>query len=231
MFDPLISMCVFLVIGLAAFGLGSPLARALRLDDDALTGTVWSMALGLIVGGLGLAGLGLVGGLYTPLIGLLSLAACIWGVAEIIGGLARRHEARLDARLSPHPAADEEPPPLWPPPPAWLSRGMLALVLVAGVGTLIAALAPPTAGDACATTSTFPRPSCATRDPLPARQRRRDLSAADQNLVPLCWPWMGRWPPNWSTGDWESCWPWPRWSWPATWWAGLGPGSPARPCS
>ena len=90
-----------MTIGLAAFGLGAPLARALRLDDDVLTGTVWSMALGLIVGGLGLAGLGLVGGLYAPLIGVLSLAACFWGIGEIIGGLARRHEARLDARFSP----------------------------------------------------------------------------------------------------------------------------------
>ncbi len=171
MFDQLISMGTFLTIGLAAFGLGAPLARALRLDDDVLTGTVWSMALGLIVGGLGLAGLGLVGGLYAPLIGVLSLAACFWGIGEIIGGLARRHEARLDARFSPPatagaarpawppgltgpqplapaatPAADEAPP--WTPPPAWLSRGALALALVAGVGTLIAALAPPIAGDA-----------------------------------------------------------------------------------
>ncbi len=171
MFDQLISMWAFLAIGLAAFGLGSPLARALRLDDDVLTGTVWSMALGLIVGGLGLAGLGLVGGLYAPLIGVLSLVACFMGVVEIISGLARRHEARLNARLSPRtilgatrpawppglsephpsapaatPAADEPPP--WTPPPAWLSRGMLALALVAAVGALIAALAPPIAGDA-----------------------------------------------------------------------------------
>ena len=147
MFEQLISLCVFLAIGLAAFGLGSPLARALRLDDDVFTGVVWSLALGLIVGGLGLAGLGLVGGLYAPLIGALSLAACGWGVAEIIGGLARRQESRLDARFSPRTVGVVEFPSL-APPPAWLSRGMLALALVAVVGTLIAALAPPTAGDA-----------------------------------------------------------------------------------
>jgi len=144
MFDPLISMGAFLAIGLAAFGLGSPLARAPRLEDDLLTGTVWSVALGLIVGGLGLAGLGLVGGLYAPWIGVLSLAACCLGIKALLRGHTRRQQ--FDAPHGPPAAADEEPS--WAPPPAWLSRGMAVLALAAGVGTLIAALAPPTAGDA-----------------------------------------------------------------------------------
>ncbi|MBI1903551.1 MAG: glycosyltransferase family 39 protein [Planctomycetia bacterium] len=98
-----LSILTLCAIGLAAFGLGRAIVRALRLDEmgdggrcppygtrgrcPAYETVVWSFALGLLVWGLGLAVLGLVGWLYGPAIRLLTLAAdavtLVWMAAAV----------------------------------------------------------------------------------------------------------------------------------------------------
>ncbi|MCX7428274.1 MAG: phospholipid carrier-dependent glycosyltransferase, partial [Planctomycetia bacterium] len=143
----LTSLLAIGTILLASYGLGRPIVRALGPDGvDELTAGTWSLAVGMIAAGLALAALGLVGALYAPLVVVLSLAAGLWGVGELGRGyLYGFEQARAKAMNA---AWDEDPLPPWAPPARWLCRGMLLLAGAACVGSLVGALAPPTAGDA-----------------------------------------------------------------------------------
>ena len=143
----LLSLLAFGSIVLAAFGVGRPIVRGLRVaDEDSLATAVWSIALGAIAAGTLLAGLGLVGALYAPVIGGMTVAACFWGLGEML----RAYLAACDRRLA-GPTTDSdatEPLAPWSQPSVWLCRGILAAAAVACVGSLVSSLAPPTAGDA-----------------------------------------------------------------------------------
>jgi dolichyl-phosphate-mannose-protein mannosyltransferase len=143
MFPQLLSLLSVAVITLAAYGLGRPVLRGLNLvDDDRLTTGVWSIAVGLVLGGTLLTILGLIGLLYRPLIGVLSIVGCFWGIGLIV----RQHLLRTTTEQ--RAVASQPPPAPWPPPARWISRAVLILALAACTGSLIGALAPPTAGDA-----------------------------------------------------------------------------------
>jgi len=118
--------------------------RGLGLRQEGCLATaVWSMALGLIAAGLLWTALGLVGWLYVPVIGVVTLIACVWGLGEMGHGLTVI--AERPTWSGPEEAPADEP---WTPPPRWLLRGVLAAAVIACAGSLIGAMAPPTAGDA-----------------------------------------------------------------------------------
>ncbi|MBN1908840.1 MAG: phospholipid carrier-dependent glycosyltransferase [Pirellulales bacterium] len=149
MIESLLAILTLLTILLAAFGLGRPVVRALRLGEvDALTAGVWSVAVGLVVGGLGWAVLGLAGGLSKTAVGIVSLAAAFWGLGEI----ALAHRAALLRKFEgdESEALDEDEPAesQGGGPPTWLIRGMLLLAGVVTAASLFGALAPPTDADA-----------------------------------------------------------------------------------
>jgi len=150
MLETLMSLLAVASIAAAAYGLGRPLVRGLGVaGDDALAVGVWSLAAGLVTAGLALVALGLVGLLSKAIIGVLTLAAGFWGLGELSRAYLMRDEQRRLGRPGP-PAAPpgESAEPNWRQPPRWLARGLVALAGVAAVGALIAAAAPPTAGDA-----------------------------------------------------------------------------------
>lgn len=139
------SLIALVLIALAAYGLGSALLRGLRLDiRDRFTEFVFSITIGLVLAGTILALLGLVGLLYTPLIGVLTLAAAFWTVGVALQ--ARNTASEDPAGEFDIAAADLEPSDGSPP------NGLLwfaAIVsVVACVGALVGAAAPTTAGDA-----------------------------------------------------------------------------------
>jgi len=150
----LLSLIAFCFLSLAAFGTGRPLVRGLGIEeDDRMSVVVWSIALGLIAAGTLLAVLGLVNLLYVPLIFALTAVGCIWGLWEIVrvrlfaettntaADLADGVESYLaeEDDISDSPALEKPPVLVW---------CLMAAALLACVGSLIGALAPPTAGDA-----------------------------------------------------------------------------------
>ncbi len=106
---PIISLVILVALALAAWGVGRPITRGLRLfnagpDNDAgaindaadwLAQTVWSLALGLLAFGLCIAVLGLCGWLYAPLLQVLTLAADGAAMAQIAMAVRRRRGAWL----------------------------------------------------------------------------------------------------------------------------------------
>lgn len=148
MLDQLLSVLALLVIVLAAYGLGCPILHGLRVgQEDRLADLVWGICVGLIVAGTVLAVLGLVGGLYVPLIGVLTCVACFWGIGELLfrwTSLAEELETSEEAPVELADLASKA----FVPPAVWLRRGMCWLVVFSSLGALLAALAPPTAGDA-----------------------------------------------------------------------------------
>ncbi len=143
MLAQLVSLLTVTTIALASFGLGRPIIRALGIAErDRLATGVWSIALGLVLAGLLLATLGLLGLLYAPAIGVLTLAACFWAIGE----LGRSHIRRYEQEFLPDDQSeqlDEAPSAPWSPPAAWLLRGMLILAGLACLGSLLCALVPP----------------------------------------------------------------------------------------
>ncbi len=139
---------------MAVYGLGRPMLRGLGVaEEDRLSEVVWSVSLGLVTAGLLILGLGLAGVLYAHVIGMLTMAACFGGLGGILCRQLRGAERKafpLDGGLleGGRPAVEEPDEAPWAPPPRWLSRGMLLAAAVACLGSLIGALAPPTAGDA-----------------------------------------------------------------------------------
>ena len=146
MLSTLMSFSSVATIAVAAFGIGRPLVRALRVgDDDPLSVGVWSTSAGLIAAGLLLAALGQAGLLYKSLIGALTLAAGFWGIGE----LSRSHWRRQVYARSQVANAPESCCAVFRSKPArWLACGMLVLAGLAAAGSFIGAAAPPTAGDA-----------------------------------------------------------------------------------
>lgn len=147
MVESFVSLLILSALIFAAYGFGRPVVRGLRAaEEDRLTATVWSMAVGLVIWGSGLAVLGWIGGLNRLLIAVLTLAAATWGLAEVVRDWIDAYN-RKTANLAGDDggAADDRP---LADPPTWLRRGILFLAGVAVVGSLAGALAPPTAGDA-----------------------------------------------------------------------------------
>jgi hypothetical protein len=141
--EQLTSLLAMGTILLAAYGLGRPIVRGLRASGmDDLTTVAWSFVVGLIVAGLGLASLGLTGALYRPLVVVASLVAGAWGAVEFVRGYLQR----LARAANTAGGWNDDEPPAWATPSPWLRRGMLALAVVACLGALVGALAPPTAG-------------------------------------------------------------------------------------
>lgn len=143
--ENILSLLAVATIGLSCFGIGSPLIRALKLaGHDRLSNATWSLSIGAVVAGLALMALGLLGILYAPLVGLLTMLAGFWGLGEAAQALYVLRDEMLfqhgpDApwvrRLRPTPA----------------NRATVLLgvgALLAALGALAGALAPPTAGDA-----------------------------------------------------------------------------------
>ena len=145
---PILSLFAFVSMIAAALGVGRPIYCGLSLgEDDRLSRTVWSIALGLVAIGMVLTALGLLGLLYVPLIGVLTLITATRAMVELLS-ISRSSWTRFAP-----PAIDEgqwsnDDDSPWPPPARWLSRAMLAAAGVACIASLIAALAPPIAGDA-----------------------------------------------------------------------------------
>ncbi|HJT30794.1 MAG TPA: hypothetical protein VJ783_01920 [Pirellulales bacterium] len=137
-----LSLLTLATIASAAFGVGRPLIRALGVaEDDALTVGVFGVAAGLVAAGTFISALGFVGLLYKEMIGVLTLGAAFYGIA-LLGRACRRRQktAETEGSQSLKSAAA--------PPSAPLRQGIGYLAIIAAAGSLIAALAPPTAGDA-----------------------------------------------------------------------------------
>ncbi len=150
MLQQLLSIIAFCSIALAAFGAGRPLVRGLGIEQrDRLSTAVWSIALGVIAAGLLLAVMGLLGVLYVPLIVALTLAGCAWGFWEMLRSQFKceTNEPEFAAEATQPADYDALPSPGWEPPRLLFWCLGLA-VLAACAGSLVGALAPPTAGDA-----------------------------------------------------------------------------------
>jgi len=73
---------------MAAWAVGCPVVRRVRvLDNDPAGRALWALVVGGILWGLGLAGLGLLGLLYVPLVGGLTWAAFLVGFYQLVRGL------------------------------------------------------------------------------------------------------------------------------------------------
>ncbi len=135
MFDSLTSLLTLCVIVLAAYGLGRPVVRRLRCEErDLFAGSVWSVAIGFVLAGIVLLTLGLVGWLYRPLIGVLTLTAAFWALHEVRLAWLERDAGANDA--------------FGIRPPLWLLAGMGLLCAATVAAALLGALAPATDGDA-----------------------------------------------------------------------------------
>ncbi len=137
-----LSVLTLATIAAAAYGLGRPLVRALGLaENDPLTAGVFSLGAGLTVAGLGLTALGFAGLLYKGVIGVFTLSAAFCGIAQL-GQVFRNRRPKAKSDQPPGAAS-------WcAPPSAPVRQAMFWLALIAACGSLVAALAPPTAGDA-----------------------------------------------------------------------------------
>jgi len=149
MFDQAVSLLVVATMTLAAFGVGRPMLRGLGVGcEDSLSTAVWSLAAGWIIAGLAITALGLLHLLYVSVIGTLTLLAAFWGLGELcFVGAAEPDDAGLgDAETDDDSTSD--PPATALAPPRWVSKGIGVLAGLACLGSLVGALAPPTAGDA-----------------------------------------------------------------------------------
>ncbi len=168
MLDQLVSIISLVMILLAAYGLGRPVLAGLKLgEEDQLTVAVLSLGVGLILSGTLLAALGLAGLLDPPLILILTLAGCASAVrcltrnsspaiAESTGTLPATVELETCGLEGGRGLAEIALPSgkarieLYggDQPARWLRQGLIALACLACLGSLVGALAPPTAGDA-----------------------------------------------------------------------------------
>jgi hypothetical protein len=145
MLSQLQSLIALVLIAFAAYGLGNGLLRGLRVHvHDRLSDFIFSISLGLIAVGTVLAVLGLVGLLYAPLIGVLTLALAFWTVGMTLQSRHAPSEIaadEMDVDLDPLETSNDAP-----------SNGLLwfaaSISVVAALGALVGAAAPTTAGDA-----------------------------------------------------------------------------------
>lgn len=144
MLETLLSCLATAAIVLAAFGVGRLWLRWFEFGrHDSFEVAVWSVALGLVAWSLALMGLGFLGLLYRPLIGVLTMTTCFIGLGEIISALqATRHGVVLDCAETGQQSASSSATP------KWLSFVFISMAAAVVVGAGISALAPPTAGDA-----------------------------------------------------------------------------------
>ncbi len=149
MLQSVVSILSVVAILLSAYGIGRPILRRLRVcEDDRLTVAVWSMAVGLVVAGGLLACLGMVRAYYVPVIGILSAAACFWGLGEILSDTIHRCEQQVLPEVRKPSWFEPQEAAPWAAPPRWLARLMFVAAALACLGSLTAAMAPPTNGDA-----------------------------------------------------------------------------------
>lgn len=144
MIGSLLSLLAVTILGVAAFGVGRPIVRGLKVaEGDPLARGVLSVATGLVAFSLMLTALGLVGCLYREVIGAITLAAAFWGIGELGRANGERvlRAAWQSVGKAPALAGGDSPP-------RWLSSGIVLLSVTAAATAAIAALAPPTAGDA-----------------------------------------------------------------------------------
>lgn len=143
MIASLISLLAVATMTAAGYGIGRPIIRGLKLAErDTLAASVFSIAAGLIAAGLLLVVLGLTGMLYGQIIGVLTLAAAFWGIGELGSAYANRSaSAGMQVKRPEEIVAVDQPP-------TFVRRGIVFLSAIAVMATLLAALAPPTAGDA-----------------------------------------------------------------------------------
>src|SRR5262245_20581739 len=143
MLESLLSCLAFVSIAMATWGLGRPLDRWLNpAHRDSLSVFVWGFAFGLVAAGTVLTGMGLLGLLYTPLIGVMTFIAGLNGLGEIIQARLAATPLRSDAmpvnQIVNHTGR----------PSTWLVAPLAILTVAVTASTFIAALAPATAGDA-----------------------------------------------------------------------------------
>jgi hypothetical protein len=158
MIDSLSSLTALLMILLAAYGVGQAVVERMRYDrHEPLSATMWSLCLGLVLCGSLLVALGLAGLLYRPLIGVLTCSAALVGVGSIV-----RQTAQIVPRRLPGAARSQSITPSEPAygpwaetiaagasdPPRWLLGIAAVLSSMVCLGSLVAALAPSTDGDA-----------------------------------------------------------------------------------
>jgi len=144
MLDNLHSMLALTCLVLAAFGLGRPVVWWLMLDDGPLAETaVWSVGLGLPIGGLLLAMMTWLGWLHVATVALITLLACIAGVVALYfqATFPKPATSGWDG-----PAEQCETP--GQSPPRWLLIVGAVLVGAGTLGSFVNALAPPIATDA-----------------------------------------------------------------------------------
>ncbi len=134
------SLLTVVILATVAYGLGSRLLRGLGLHGtDPAANLVFSLMTGLVGAGTLLAVLGLVGLLYAPLVGVLTLTGCFWTAGEIV------RQRQAGNRSAPAEAAGDSAES---DPPRWLVLFALVAAGLAALGCLVGAAAPPTAGDA-----------------------------------------------------------------------------------
>ena len=135
------SLIALVLIALAATGLGGFFLRSLRLDiRDRFAHSVFSVTIGLVLAGTFLALLGLVGLLYAPLIGILTLVAAFWTV-----GTALQTREFPNKDIDEETDEDESSVATMPNSFLWFAA---FVSLVACLAALVGAAAPTTAGDA-----------------------------------------------------------------------------------
>ncbi len=141
----LVSIFTSITLLIAAFGLGRPMLRWIGVsEDDVLSSVVFGLGLGMLIVGLFLLALGQAGILSTPVVGLLTLPCCCWGLAEI-AILCLRPSVRSSTVFQRLP--NRLPPPsntLWPEPPRWLLAVCFVLAGVGCLASLVNALTPLT---------------------------------------------------------------------------------------
>ncbi|MBI3840188.1 MAG: glycosyltransferase family 39 protein [Planctomycetia bacterium] len=180
MFDVLSSLLAFCVIGLSAFGLGRPLLRKLQVaQGDPLEVAVWSLTLGLLLGGSLLLLLALAGWLYPSVIVAISLAGSLWALVELACvHLGRMHGRILAIAAQPDPAEPESAHP----PATNLALVCGCLVLVA---SLVGALAPPTSPEALSRGLDLPKNVLLTHSVVSAS----DTGEPAPNIVQMWFLW------------------------------------------
>lgn len=143
MLDSLLSLLAVFAILLCAYAPGRIAVRHAWSDLDPLTTVIWSMALGLLCGGLVLTLLAIAGLLDRVLIALVTIGTALGGAVLLYHDVCEwmAHRKSLP-RLKPD---TRSPVGL---PGRGMLFGALGLALVALVTSLVSALAPPTAGDA-----------------------------------------------------------------------------------
>lgn len=138
------SLLAAAMIIVTAFGVGIAILRALKLETSGqIELATWSITLGLVACGSLLALVGLLGFLYVPLLGALSVVGAAWGLGNL-------YRSWLETALATSGGVTnvDNPDETNLGPPRWLQMVLTVLALIVVITSLVSALAPPTAGDA-----------------------------------------------------------------------------------